>query len=439
MNIKFLFLSMVLFLAFESFAQPDKWEVVTTDDYENIELKYTDFVYDPNVRTVQLYAKGGEKSIPQLNQAIVRIDQQFPLILEFDVLGDDAEYYEAEIVHCNRDWKPSELMPIEFMKSYNSFKLNDFDFSMNTSVPYVHFIFQLPKVTFSGNYLLKVYKEGEKDDLIITKRFVVYEKSATVMPKMVDARGSDRRYLQQIDFTINYGNLTVVNAKRDFSVNILQNGRWDNSIVGLLPRFIKAHEHVLDYSYYDGENAFLGLNEFRVFEVSSINTSGAAVSSTDVMKNFKKIRLRTDLVRNGKSFNQQQSDYNGGFVIGAFGKRDYWVESDYLEVFFTLKAEQQFVGDVYAYGGFSQWQLNQENKLVYDNNLKAYVGSAIVKQGRYDYLFTVLNTSKMQRDDVEIEGSFNLTKNQYEILVYYRGPGDRADRVVGYRSVFANR
>lgn len=429
----------LLISSFLSYAQPNKWEIVTPADYDNKENKYTDYVYDPNIRTVQLYSKGGSKSIPQLNSPVLDINKQFPLVLEFDVFGDDADYYEAEIIHCNKDWQPSELMSIEYMEGYNSFKLNNFDFSMNTSVPYVHFMFELPRVKMSGNYLLKVYHEGEKDNLIITKRFIVYEKSASIASKVVEMRGSERRYMQQIDFTVNYGGLTVVNPKRDFSVTILQNGRWDNATVGLLPRFIKGHENVLDYSYYDGENAFLGNNEFRVFETSSVNTSGASVSSTDIMKNFRKVRLRTDLVRNKKAFNQQQNDYNGGFVIGAFGKRDYWVESDYMEVFFTLKSDQQFVGDVYAYGGFSQWQLNEENKMIYDNRQKAYVGSAIVKQGRYDYMYTVVNTSNMTRDDVEIEGSFNLTRNEYQILVYYRGPGDRADRVVGYRNIYANR
>lgn len=433
------FLSLFIFISITAYAQPDKWEIVTSHDYENKKIRYSDFVYDPNIRTVQLYTKGGSKSIPQLNVPIVRMDKQFPLLLEFDAFGDDAPYFEAEIIHCNKDWTPSELQPIEFMSEYNSFKLNEFDFSMNTSVPYVHFVFQLPKVKMSGNYIVKVYHEGNKDDIVITKRFMVYEKSATIAAKMVDVRGSDRRYKQQIDFKVNYGGLTVVNPKRDFSVTLLQNSRWDNAIVGLVPRFIQGHDHILDYSYYDGENAFMGSNEFRVFETSSISVSGASVSSTDIMKNFKKIKLRTDLVRNGKSFNQQQQDYNGGFVIASFGRRDYWIESDYMEVFFTLKTDQQFVGDVYAYGAFSQWQLNQENKLIYDDRLKAYVGSAIVKQGRYDYMYTVVNTSKMVRDDVEIEGSFNLTKNQYEILVYYRGPGDRADRIVGYRNVFSNR
>ncbi|AZQ62379.1 DUF5103 domain-containing protein [Flammeovirga pectinis] len=437
--IRFQFIYLLILITNSSYGQPPKWEVITEKDYNSRELHYSDYVYDPNVRTVQLYANGGSRTIPQLNTPVVSLDRQFPLTLEFDIFGDDADYFEATLVHCNRDWTPSEIQSIEFMKEFNSFKLNTFDFSMNTRVPYVHFKFTLPRVKLSGNYLLKVYREGNEGDLILTKRFIVYEGKATVMPKVVDMKGSNRRYMQQIDFTVNYGNLTVVNAKRDFSVNILQNGRWDNATVGLLPRFIKGHEHILDYSYYDGENAFLGSNEFRVFEIGSLNGGGTEVSSTDRMKNFNKVRLHKDLVRNGKSFNQQQKDYNGGYVIGVFGKPDYWIESDYMEVFFTLPMETQVVGDVYIYGAFSQWQLNEEYKMVYDNAKKAYVGSALVKQGRYDYMYTVLNTSAMERDDVALEGSFNLTKNMYEIFVYYRGPGDRGDRIVGYRKINTNR
>ncbi|WP_281615913.1 DUF5103 domain-containing protein [Flammeovirga sp. SubArs3] len=429
----------LLLLSITGYGQANKWELVTLDSYKNKNIKYADFTYDPNVRTVQLYAVGGDQLNKQLNLPFVFLNKRTPLVLEFDVFGDDADYYEAEIVHCNRDWTPSELQPIEFMRDYNSFKLNEFDFSMSTKVPYVHFIFQLPQVKMSGNYVLKVYKEGDKNDLIITRRFLVAETTAAIVGEVVDRNGSERRYKQQIDFKVNYGDLTVVNAMRDFSVAILQNGRWDNSIENLKPRFIRGHEHILDYSYGNGENTFWGLNEFRVFETSSLNGGGATVSSVDVMKNFNKVRLHEDLIRNGKAFNQQRVDYNGNYLIYASGKRDHWLEADYMEVIFSLKAETPFPGDVYVYGGFSEWQLNEEYKMVYDDKARKYFGSALLKQGRYDYMYTVLDTKNRERDNITAEGSFNLTRNIYDIIVYYRGPGDRGDRIVAYKKLNTKR
>ncbi|ANQ48803.1 DUF5103 domain-containing protein [Flammeovirga sp. MY04] len=430
---------LIFIFSYQIQAQSKKWELVSMSDYKNKKIRYADFIYDPNVRTVQLYTLGGNLVDKQLNLPIISLRKRVPIILEFDVFGDDADYYEAELVHCNRDWTPSELQPIEFMKDYNSFKLNDFDFSINTRVPFVHFKFQLPQVQMSGNYLLMVYKEGNKKYLIITKRFVVSEETAAIGAKVVDRIGGQRRYEQQIDFSVNYKNLVSVNLKRDFSVAILQNGRWDNSLENLKPRFIKGHENTLDYSYSNGENSFLGSNEFRVFETSSINGGGPSISTTDVLKNFTRVRLHNDLVRNGKAFNQQQNDYNGGYVIHAFGKQEPWLEADYMEVVFNLKVDGPYQGDVYAYGSFSEWQLNEEYKLVYDPQKKSYVGSALLKQGRYDYMYTVLDPSKTKRDDRIIEGSFNLTRNTYDIIVYYRGPGDRADRVVAIKKLNTNR
>ncbi|OHX65268.1 type IX secretion system plug protein [Flammeovirga pacifica] len=435
----YFYISLYFLLPLQVYSQADKWERVTLSDYENKKIRYSDFVYDPNVRTVQLYTLGGNTINKQLNLPITSLQKRVPILLEFDVFGDDADYYEAELVHCNRDWTPSELQPIEFMKDFNSFKLNDFDFSMNTRVPFVHFKFQLPSVQMSGNYIIKVYREGKKQDLIITKRFIVSEESASIGASVEDRIGGQRRYQQQINVLVNYRNLVSVNYKRDFSVCILQNGRWDNALENLKPRFIRGHENVLDYSYTNGENSFMGSNEFRVFETSSINGGGPSNSSTDVLKNFNRVRLHSDLVRNGKAFNQQQNDYNGGYVIHSFGKQEPWLESDYMEVVFNLKADAPFQGTVYAYGAFSEWQLNDEYKLLYDASKKAYVGSALLKQGRYDYMYTVLDNSQTKRDDRIIEGSFNLTKNIYNIIVYYRGPGDRADRVVAIKNINTNR
>ena len=40
--------------------------------------------------------------------------------------------------------------------------------------------------------------------------------------------------------------------------------------------------------------------------------------------------------------------------------------------------------------------------------------------------------------EVYFEGSHQETENQYDLLVYYRPPGTRADLLIGYQTVGVN-
>jgi hypothetical protein len=41
-------------------------------------------------------------------------------------------------------------------------------------------------------------------------------------------------------------------------------------------------------------------------------------------------------------------------------------------------------------------------------------------------------------DEIYFEGSHRETENQYDLLVYYRPPGSRADLLIGYQTVAVN-
>ncbi|MBO9641205.1 MAG: DUF5103 domain-containing protein, partial [Siphonobacter aquaeclarae] len=62
-----------------------------------------------------------------------------------------------------------------------------------------------------------------------------------------------------------------------------------------------------------------------------------------------------------------------------------------------------------------------------------YQATILVKQGVYNYTYTVPDAAGKISNDAEIEGSYSLTRNTYEIFVYHRSPGSRADQLVGYQ------
>ena len=60
-------------------------------------------------------------------------------------------------------------------------------------------------------------------------------------------------------------------------------------------------------------------------------------------------------------------------------------------------------------------------------------GSLYLKQGYYDYLYTVLPDGKTRGEVTPIEGDHWETDNDYTIYLYYRERVPEYDRLVGYR------
>ena len=47
------------------------------------------------------------------------------LTLRFDQLEGQDVYWEARVVHCNKDWQPSDLEPSEYIRGFYSTPIED--------------------------------------------------------------------------------------------------------------------------------------------------------------------------------------------------------------------------------------------------------------------------------------------------------------------------
>lgn len=427
-------LTMCMLCAIVVAQQTPKWMLLNQSVRESKTFLPIDMIYEPQIRTVQLYSIVGKEKLPQMNTPVLPLSQPSPLVLEFDEVVEEGDYFSAKIIHCNHDWSVSELSAIEYMKDYNEFQIQEYEFSMNTKVPFVHFRFEVPKVSRSGNYILKVYREGDEDDIILTRRFIIYEGLVGVQGKIEQAVGGKMTdELHQVNFSINYGNLDIPFPAKSVWATIRQNNRWDNAIMGLAPRFVRTHESLLEYNYFNMENAFLAGNEFRMFGFRNLSGSGFHVKTIQNEGEMDRIILYPDIKRGDKSFNQQQQDLNGNYFIEVLGRSEARYEADYKEVVFTLKTDE-VEGDVFLLGKFTDWHLQDDFKMTYLPEQGVYMGSAILKQGIYNYCYAVLSKDG-KKSESDIEGDYRLTKNNYEVIVYYRKIGDRGDRVIGYKQI----
>ncbi|HLG04454.1 MAG TPA: DUF5103 domain-containing protein, partial [Bacteroidia bacterium] len=242
----------------------------TTDYYGDKTLRYEDRVYVKNIQSVQL-----SPDPAVMAPAIIRLGSagtEDQLILSFDDLDGDVKTYAYTLIHCSAKWEPSNILVSEYLDGFADNPVQDYRLSRNPIQRYTHYTLAFPnqqvKLLRSGNYLLKVYAGNNSDDVVITRRFLVYEEKVDLQVRVHAATiVADRNFKQEVDFTIRYSTGEITNPFAEITPVILQNGRWDNAVSGLKPQFLKDQELIYDY---EDVNVFRGGNEFRWFDTRSL-------------------------------------------------------------------------------------------------------------------------------------------------------------------------
>jgi hypothetical protein len=291
----------------------------------------------------------------------------------------------------------------------------------------VHYWTTLPAVKLPGNYVVVVYRGSDKEDVVLSRRFMVYDTQVSFAKdgRLIGA-GAIADLNQQINFTINHSNLNVLNPMTDIQVNIRQNQRWDNISTDIKPSFVRDIEKELEYRVFDDAKMFKGGNEFRFFDLRSLNYPGRNVQSVDKKTKPYEVYVGMDKSRRTEAYAQYQ-ELNGNYVIDNYDYKDISY-TNYAFVNFALSTPR-IDAEVYVAGGFNYWNLNKLNKMTYDTVQHIYKARILLKQGWYDYQYYVLG-----RDypPYYFEGSHYQTENEYEIFVYYKAFQPRADLLVGY-------
>jgi hypothetical protein len=394
---------------------------------------YTNHIYDKSIKTVQLYKEGWNLSYPVI---MLRSDER--LVLNFDLLGDKTETYYYTFVHCDKDWNRSNLIPNDYIQGFAENPVENYNNSFNTTVHYVHYTLTFPnqqiKFTISGNYVLVVYPFNEPDNPAFTQRFVVTEEAVDISvqthrPKMT----ADLDAYQQVDFIVNYSQLRINNPYQDIYAFILQNGRWDKAKKNLKPVFYGNNE--LNYTSLGDNNIFPGGNEFRYFDIKSIRYKTEYVKNIDFLFGNYHVYLFPSENREFKPYFYWQ-DLNGKYYVAVQEEKNPDTDADYVYVDFTLPSLTILSGGkMYVSGAFNDWEYNENNLMTYNENDAAYECMILLKQGWYNYEYEFVSDTPHKEDLFMFEGSHYETENDYTVLVYYRNPFDRYDRVLGVKTV----
>ena len=389
---------------------------------------YTNNVLNPAIKSVEFSNTSKVGSFPVIN-----LNSAEQLQLAFDDLRGGYHNYYYTIEHCDNKWNSSNLSTGFYLQSYQDDRIIDYAYSTNTMRKYTHYELKFPneniKPKISGNYVLKVYENGDQNKMVLTRRLYVLGSKVSVAadvvtPGLVQLRQTG----QKINVQVNYGGLVVQNPNSDMRVVVMQNERGETAQTNIAPTFVRNGQLI----YNDiSINNFAGRNEFRHFDTRTLKLNSDRIGRI-YRDTAYSVVLLPDPVRNSADY-LFQFDNDGRFFIlnqdGSDARRD----GDYTYVYFSLAGNnvpQQ--GAIHVIGKFNDYRIDQRSKLEFDEGAGRYVSKQLLKQGVYDFEYTLVDNAG-KADDVPIEGSHFETENEYQVLVYYRPPSARWDELVGYR------
>jgi hypothetical protein len=394
---------------------------------------YQNAVYRDEIKSVQFYREGNELSNPE-----IELGSDAKLVLKFDDLSEDSKSFSYTLIHCDENWNESYIQQSEYLTGFPDNPVSDFSLSFNTTFKFVNYQLRIPNEDcspkYSGNYALVVFENNNRDSLVLIQRFYVVEPlvriEGQVKKATFDPFNGDN---QEVDFKVINEQLKLMNPQEDIKVVLMQNRRWDNAVRDLKPSFI--YDNILEYDY-SKENVFPGGNEFRYFDIRTRHHNGENVDNVKFINPYYHVTLLPDAVRKNKSYIQYK-EMNGNFVIESQDRvTDSDTECDYMFVHFFLPMESELLGGtVNVFGALTGWNTNKSNEMKWDFAKAGYELSLILKQGYYNYEYVYVPQGAKKADAENIEGTFFITENEYQIFAYYRDLASRYVRLVGFVTI----
>lgn len=383
----------------------------------------TNKIFDENIATLRVMADYDAMSLP-----IIRLNSNERIYISFDDLTHQYQRYTYSIKHCEADWTVSdEIFDSDYIDGFAEGNIIDnVDESRGTNVHYSHYSLTIPnsecKLKLSGNYRVTVHDDESGED-VLQVCFMVAEPIMGVSMSVTSNtdKGMNTKY-QQVGMEIRYNGLTVTNPVEQIKTVVMQNLSWINRRINPSPQYIMSNglkwDHNRDLIFYGG-------NEYRKFEVLDVTHPTFGVDHIEWDGSNYDVFLYTDEPRPNYLYDE---DADGAFFIRNSENVEINTSTEYVRVNYSLYSPE-FVGDVYINGVWTNDSFEEKYRMKYDYAEHCYYASILQKQGYYSYRYLLKNIEESV--PVPSEGSFFQTQNRYHSLVYYRGNGDRTDRLVG--------
>lgn len=398
-------------------------------------LAQVDKILDANIQTVLVYPKGKPLALP-----VMRLNSQDELLFQFDDLTAQYQQYYFTIELMDIHWQPVALNPFDYIRGLTQNNIRDYTISSIAQQAYYHYSFNFPTASCrpikSGNYLMKVFRQGKLNELVFSKRFFVVEQEVPVTASIqepFDAAISKSH--QKIQVALDLKKVQLVQPEL-LHVAVLQNTRYNDMLVSNAPSFIRGNQ--MEYNA-DRDFVFPAGKEARWLDLQNLRFKTDRIAQIQQLGYISNIILKPDQSRASIPYFTFR-DLNGQFIISNSEGIINESQNDYAKVLFTYRTNNglPYQGQSLFLAGALTGNLLDTNAAMQWNPLQGqYEKWLNLKQGYYSYNY-ILRSEKNPdplNDFRWTEGDHWETENGYTIFVYYRAAGSRYDQIIGFSSL----
>ena len=387
-------------------------------------------ILQPNIKSVRFHMYGDQETLP-----VYKLNSGDRLELHFDDLDAKVKSYYYTYQLCDYNWQPVNLSAFDYIKGFTQQRIITYRFSSIAYTRYTHYQATLPDQNSipsrSGNYLLKVYLDGDTSKTAFTRALLVLDSRSTVSAQVVQPFSP--KYFnthQRIRFNVSLQGINSFDANRQVKVVVMQNFRWDNAQGGgVMPTFVRGN--MLEYNT-DNNFVFPGSKEWRWLDLRSLRLLSDRIERAVDKKTSVDIFMKPDIDRSAQRYVYYR-DLNGLYQATTYESINPYWQGDYATVHFSYLTpdKQPYKNkDLYITGQLTDYQFNDASKMVFNEEKGLYEGSLYLKQGYYDYGYQAIDKNNPE-DQSTLEGNYWETENIYTILIYYRSFTDQSDQLIG--------
>ena len=232
----------------------------------------TDKIYKSNIKTVKFTKYGDPIGYP-----VIRLNSSDLLELHFDDMdaGVKNYYYNFQM------------------------RINNYKTSTIAITRYTHYQANIPDKncmpTKSGNYLLKVFLDGDPNKLVFTRRMLVVDEKLPLGAQVTQP--FNQQYFQthhRIQVQIETTNMDIRYPQQQIQLKILQNFRWDNAISINQPTFIR--QGMLQYNN-ETNMVFNAAKEYRWLNLRSFRLLGDRITRQQNTNTSNELFVKDDFPR----------------------------------------------------------------------------------------------------------------------------------------------
>ena len=390
-------------------------------------------VYSDKIGTPQLYQYGDQQSFP-----VMTLNSDSRLQLEFDDFEGGVKNYYYTYVLCDYNWKPVNISTLEYIKGFTQNRITTYRYSNYALTKYTHYQAILPErgsvPTKPGNYLLKVFLDGDTSQTAFTRQMVVLDVKSAVLGNVVQpAMAQYFTTHQRLNFSVLMNDNNAFSMAQQVRAVIIQNNRWDNAIRDIKPTFVRGRS--LEFNM-ENTLMFPAGKEWRWLDLRSFRLLSDRVDSAAVNDNRTDLFLKIDGDRSGQRY-VYFPDLDGSYRITTYETINPLWQADYATVHFKFDpgSRKPLAGKkLFLIGGFTDFLKSEKWEMKFDETTGLYTADAFLKQGYYNYSYEAVDEAGRVQ---EFEGNYWETENTYTILVYYKSFTDRWDQLIGVGRVLS--